>query len=91
MGWFSKIWGRRESEPDLDQFTLRLAVAAPSGETRHQFVRFAAQSAATAIEHARRRAQHPSVLRWKLFDNQDKMLAEGIGTRVREPETHWVA
>ena len=66
MGLLSKLFGRRDAQ--LETYVLRLAVRRPSGETRHQVLKFEARAPATAIEHARRRAEHQNVLRWKLLD-----------------------
>ena len=66
MRLLSKLFGRRDA--DLETYVLRLAVRGPTGETRHQFIKFEAGSLPVAIEYARRRVEHDSVLRWKLLD-----------------------
>ena len=76
MGLLSKLFGRRDAE--LEEYLLRLAVRGPTGETRHQFIKFEARSLAAAIQHARRRAEHGKVLRWKLLDaRSNKEVASG--------------
>lgn len=83
MGLLASIFGRDRSP--LEQYTLRLAVRGPTGSRRHQFVKFQAGSLAAAVQHAQRRAEHQSVLRWKLLDVRGtRELASGWPAR-REP------
>ncbi|MBI3463868.1 MAG: hypothetical protein HY000_12550 [Planctomycetes bacterium] len=68
MGLLAKLFGRRDAK--LDDYVLRLVVRGPTGQTRHQFVKFEARSLEAAIQQARRRAAHENVLRWKLVDGR---------------------
>lgn len=79
MTILAKLFGRRE--PALPEYVLRLAIRGPSGETRHQFIKFEAHSIVTALQHAQKRAEHENVLRWKLFDARNKQVAAGGGRR----------
>jgi hypothetical protein len=78
MGFFARWFGR--SQPALGQYVLRLLVRGPTGQTRSQHVKFEAKSLQTAIEHARRRAEHQHIFRWKLLDaTGGRELAAGFG------------
>lgn len=79
MGFLAKLFRRPNAA--LHEYSLRLALRGPTGETRHQFVKFEARSVVTALQHAQKRAGHESVLRWKLFDAHNRQVAAGRGGR----------